>query len=100
MDMSKDVAVCAHENRMRGHAHIRLKIGSGLAIFIFHAKTEPVRLAGFELRNRAVLAVRAWWIVALPHHAIAAGKLRNFIRWSQIKCSGVVTSQHRSSDGR
>src|SRR6476661_914753 len=100
MDMSENIPVCAQKDRVRGHAHVRLKIGGGLAVFIFHAESEPVRLVGFELRNRSALAVRAWWIVALPHHAIAAGKLRNFISGSQIKCSSIVASQRLSCDGR
>ena len=48
MDVRENIAVRAQENRVRGHAHVRLKIGGGLAIFIFHAKAEPVRPAGFE----------------------------------------------------
>ena len=46
--MRENIAVCADKSCVRGHPHVRFKIGGGLAVFIFYAKAEPVRLIGFK----------------------------------------------------
>src|SRR5262249_53718779 len=100
MDVSENVPIAADEHRMAGHAHIRFKIDCRPAIFVFYAKVEPVRPIGLELWDHGSLSRGTRRKVALPHHAIAAGKLCGGLCGRQISRAGIVAAQGAAGERR